>query len=102
MRMTAVRISATFALLLAAFHAAAADSDRYAVDLRGAWTSLPGAGRIQGTNDRLSFGERLGSGAAVSMRIAGGSTIELAASNARKPAMLRGAWAAVRPIVRLF
>lgn len=88
--MRAFRISATLALLLAALHASA-DSDRYAVDVRGAWTLLPGSGRVQGTNDHLSFGERFGEGAAISMRIADGSTIEVALSNARMPSTLRAA-----------
>lgn len=85
--MKVFRISATLALMLVALHAAA-DSDRYSVDLRGAWTSLPGAGRVQGTGDHLSFATRAGSAAAISMRITDVSTIEVAASDARMPSTL--------------
>ena len=93
------RISATLAFLLVALHAAAG-SDRYSIDLRGAWTSLPGSGRVQGTSDHLSFGERFGSGAAISMRIAGGSTIEIAASSARMPSTLRAEGTAAGRAIR--
>lgn len=96
--MKLLRINATLAFLLVALHASAG-SDRYSVDLRGAWTLLPGSGRVQGTNDHLSFGERLGSGAAVRMRVAYGSAIEIAASSARMPATLHaGGTAAGRSI----
>jgi len=97
--MKAFRISATFAVLLVALQAAA-ESDRYAVDVRGAWTALPGAGRVQGTNDRLSFGDRFGSGAAVSMRIANASTLEVAASNARMPSTLHASGIATGRAIR--
>jgi|GEM_PF-5300559 len=98
--MKVFRISVTLALFLAALHAVADDSDRYTVDLRGAWTSLPGAGRIQGTNDHLSFARRFGSAAAVSMRVADGSTLEFAASDARMPSTLHAAGTATGRAIR--
>ena len=84
--MKAFRISATLALLLVSL--SAAGDDRYSVELGGAWSALPGAGRVQGTSDHLTFGDRLGSAAAFKMRIADGSTLEVAASSARMPSTL--------------
>jgi hypothetical protein len=78
-----------FALLLLLFASLARAGDNNELAMLGAWTSMPGAGRIGRTDAHLGLEPRFGGGVGISARLSDHTSMTLGGSMALLPVLLR-------------